>query len=855
MLNSRLFRLQQNQSRHFSTVLIRTNWYTISCKYYGCMNITKVILDCNNIGTWFWGLTGLKEVTMGNSVTSINDFAFQNCSGLTTVSIPNSLINIGYKSFYGCGSLTSITIPNNVTTIGDNAFEGCSELTSVTINNNTFASNSYSSSSTLANIFGSQVTEYIFGDNVQSIGQYACCNCSNLTDVSIGNGVTNIGVSAFSGCTGLNSVIIPKGVTSIGQDAFCDCSELTQVSIPQTVSVLPQGVFCRTKLKEIVLPEGITTIGLNAFCDCTELVQASISSTVVTLEQGVFARTKLKEVVLPDAVMTLGKYAFLDCVEMTSLSIGSGLTSVGKSAFAGCNNLANVSLNCVNIGTWFQGLKSIKKLTFGNNVQTINSSTFSGCNKLETATIGDNVTSIGIYAFPTSTNFFVNRGTPSLLSLWNAGYLSPYQMGTENILSASSLAVEGATQMTATVKVENFYDDMENTLDDEVLTEDTKVYNGYPDYKKEATLKVYKNGVTYTPASISYQMLPISPTVERAEGTASSMVAKASYLEGDAEVTSQVLTINGVSVEGDSMYLNGLKPNTNYEAVYTIKVNDEYEYTGKVNLKTDALTFQNELPKVISEGNIIVASQSNLDYAEENVGFQWRRNDWTADFESKSAGAYLYEGMIEGYIRNLNTNFLWKFRPYYQSADGSYFYGSWSGMDPTDFSYFEPTVPTYNQTTVNGNSVEVKGYAQRGTDNVASQGFLYWKTTSPQPSPKAREMKAPSIPSDAKKVEASGTVMVASLTDLDYDTDYNYVAYITTSENETFYGDMRSFRTGEAPTGIESIENETMRNGENEKGIYDLSGRKVSNNGQLTMDNGKLRKGIYIVNGKKTIVK
>lgn len=56
-------------------------------------------------------------------------------------------------------------------------------------------------------------------------------------------------------------------------------------------------------------------------------------------------------------------------------------------------------------------------------------------------------------------------------------------------------------------------------------------------------------------------------------------------------------------------------------------------------------------------------------------------------------------------------------------------------------------------------------------------------------------------------------------------------------------------------TGVEDIENETMRNGENEKSVYDLSGRKVDTNSQCIMHNLQLKKGIYIVNGKKTIVK
>ena len=307
--------------------------------------------------------------------------------------------------------------------------------------------------------------------------------------------------------------------------------------------------------------------------------------------------------------------------------------------------------------------------------------------------------------------------------------------------------------------------------------------------------------------------------------------------------------MSDVTVEGDSLYLNGLKPNTTYEATYTIKVDDEYEYTGTVSLKTDALTFVNEQPKVITEGNIVVASQSNLDNAETNVGFEWRRTDWSNDFASNSGRAYLYEGVMEGYIRNLNTSYLWKFRPYYQSADGSYFYGEWLGMDPTNTSYFEPTVHTYAQQTVDGNTAQVKGYAQRGTDNVVSQGFMYWKSGN---GVKGNRL----VPADAQKVEASGMVMEASLTDLEYETTYHYVAYVTTSEGETFYGEEKTFTTGEAPTGVLPIDNVQLIM-DNANGVYDLSGRKinvnVNDNDNHNLNLKQLKKGVYIVNGRKVL--
>ena len=70
--------------------------------------------------------------TLPNSVTSIGEYAFDNCDGLTSVTIPNSVKSIGSTAFCDCSGLISVTIGNSVTSIGDYAFRDCSGLTSVT---------------------------------------------------------------------------------------------------------------------------------------------------------------------------------------------------------------------------------------------------------------------------------------------------------------------------------------------------------------------------------------------------------------------------------------------------------------------------------------------------------------------------------------------------------------------------------------------------------------------------------------------------------------------------------------------------------------------------------------------------
>ena len=93
------------------------------------------------------------------------------------MTIPDSVTSIGEWAFSDCSGLTSVTIGNSVTSIDSGAFGGCSSLTSVTI-----------------------------PDSVTSIGREAFSNCYGLTSVTIGNGVTSIGYEVFYNCSGLKTV-------------------------------------------------------------------------------------------------------------------------------------------------------------------------------------------------------------------------------------------------------------------------------------------------------------------------------------------------------------------------------------------------------------------------------------------------------------------------------------------------------------------------------------------------------------------------------------------------------------------------------------------------------------------------
>lgn len=189
----------------------------------------RIASGVTSIGNYaFQNCYALQSATISSSVTSVGTYAFSNCYSLQSATIPSSVTSVGTYAFYSCSALQSVTIPSSVTSIGSNTFGGCYSLQSATI-----------------------------PSSVTSIGASAFYSCSALQFVIIPSSVTSIGNNAFRGCNSLQSVTIPSSVTSIGNNAFGDCSWLTIATVLATTpTTLANSNAFPSTVTKIYIPAG-----------------------------------------------------------------------------------------------------------------------------------------------------------------------------------------------------------------------------------------------------------------------------------------------------------------------------------------------------------------------------------------------------------------------------------------------------------------------------------------------------------------------------------------------------------------------------------------------------------------------
>lgn len=290
---------------------------------------------------WYTYRSDIKRVTIGNGVTSIEDYSFYGCSNLLQITIPNGITFIGDYAFYNCQHLTQVAIPYSVTTIGHCAFDYCKSLTAITVDANNV--HYCSAEGILFDRFQTVLIKYpaekqgdiyAIPDSVTSIEDYAFYSCQNLTQVTIPSSVTSIGDYAFSLCTSLTAIIVDEyniQYASIDGVLF-DKFKVTLIWYPAN----KQGEI-------YTIPDSVTSIGAEAFRSCTNLIRVTIPNSVSHIGSFAFYNcTDLTRVTIPNSVTSIGDYTFSTCWNLTQVTIPDSITAIGDSAFYFCDNLTDV---------------------------------------------------------------------------------------------------------------------------------------------------------------------------------------------------------------------------------------------------------------------------------------------------------------------------------------------------------------------------------------------------------------------------------------------------------------------------------------------------------------------------------
>ena len=347
----------------------------------------------------FKACTTLSAIAFPNGTVKLGSGIFEGCTGLKTVTFADDKINNFTAIPNGCFKSTSvetIVLPDTVTTIEDGAFQLTTGLTNVDFSNCTKLT---------------KISQYAFaGSSIQTINLPASLteietlafNASNLRNIVIPDQVGEISKGVFLGCTNLTTVSIPQNTKVIKDEAFLQCYALKDITIRNAKQSILESIgnnvfqYCYS-LKSTAFLKDLPifkSIGDYAFC-FKDPSKVKVTDTLTLDKILGMSKTKgvyddeyfaygLEEVILPDSLTQLGKEVFYECPNLSVVNFGKNLQTIPESTFYECGNLQELVLpeNLVRIGNnAFSYCSKLKDTVFPEKLTTIGAEAFANCGK------------------------------------------------------------------------------------------------------------------------------------------------------------------------------------------------------------------------------------------------------------------------------------------------------------------------------------------------------------------------------------------------------------------------------------------------------------------------------------------
>ena len=226
--------------------------------------------------------------------TSIGKYAFSGCKKLVNVDeiLVGSLVTICEAAFLNCSGLEEVWIPGSITTIENYAFNGCTSLNFLSLEESeetlSLGCHTYSEYSSnlgkglfkdcpLNSVFIGRPLSY---SSAKNYGYSPFANNVNITTAQLGKEVRLVWESLFNGCTSFNSLEFEDGcyIKEIRNYAFYGCKSIIHGDdvMPGMVKTIGEGAFqgC-AKMEDVTIPATVTTIGKYGFSGCEKLVDVT----------------------------------------------------------------------------------------------------------------------------------------------------------------------------------------------------------------------------------------------------------------------------------------------------------------------------------------------------------------------------------------------------------------------------------------------------------------------------------------------------------------------------------------------------------------------------------------------------
>ena len=223
---------------------------------------------------------------------------------------------------------------------------------------------------------------------------------------------------------GLTSYEIPAGVVKMMPSVCAYTPELKSIVLPAGLEEIGDMCFRASGLESVTIPASVKSLAHYAFKECFQLRNLLGDSHFISADRKYlydpdwpyapmvltfFAGKDDTSYTIPEEIRHIGSYSFEGCSKLKSLTVPGTLESIGGEAFDGCDNLEALYGNNITsdnkgiMGRDHELLFLLPKIdedyVVPAEVTKIGDKVFDGRQNLRSVTMGDQVTSIGSYAF------------------------------------------------------------------------------------------------------------------------------------------------------------------------------------------------------------------------------------------------------------------------------------------------------------------------------------------------------------------------------------------------------------------------------------------------------------------------